>query len=113
MIAEAKYPVNFTQLGRQFVLTPHYNGSNGSLFVNAAEIFEFKAKDFEIKPYLLFWFNTSKGFTTNSMKKQDSKEKCLHTDSNPKPSVFELSGCGFESGNFRVWTHSETRTCQV
>ena len=54
MIAEAKYPVNFTQLGRQFVLTPHYNGSNGSLFVNAAEIFEFKAKDFETKPYLLF-----------------------------------------------------------
>ena len=54
MIAEVKYPVNFTQLGRQFVLTPHYNGSNGSLFVNAAEIFEFKAKDFEIKPYLLF-----------------------------------------------------------
>ena len=54
MTAEAKYPVNFTQLGRQFVLTPHYNGSNGSLFVNAAEIFEFKAKDFEIKPYLLF-----------------------------------------------------------
>lgn len=69
------------------MLTPHYNESNGSLFVNAAEIFEFKAKDFEIKPYLLFWGNTSKGFTINSMKKQDLKEKCLQTDSNPKPSV--------------------------
>ena len=28
IIAEAKYPINFTELGKLFVLSLHYNGSN-------------------------------------------------------------------------------------
>ena len=33
--AEAIYPINFTQSGKRFVLSLHYNGSNSFLFVNA------------------------------------------------------------------------------
>ena len=35
--AEAKYPINFTQLRKGFVLSLHYNGSNSFLFVNATK----------------------------------------------------------------------------
>ena len=38
--AEAEYPINFTESGKRFV---HYNGSN-SFFVNAVNIYQFKAK---------------------------------------------------------------------
>ena len=33
IIAEAKYPINFTKTGKRFVLSLHYNGSNSFLFV--------------------------------------------------------------------------------
>ena len=46
--AEAKYPINFTQSERRFMLSLHYNGSNRFLFVNATKIYQFKAKDSEI-----------------------------------------------------------------
>ena len=36
--AEAKYPINFTQLRQMFVLRLDYSGSNSSLFVNATKI---------------------------------------------------------------------------
>ena len=49
LTAEAKYPINFTQSGKRFVLSLHYNGSNSFLFVNATKIYQFKAKDSEIK----------------------------------------------------------------
>ena len=38
LTAEAKYPVNFTQSKKRFVLSVHYNGSNSFLFVNAPRI---------------------------------------------------------------------------
>ena len=38
LIAEVKYPTNFTQSGKKFVLSLHYNGSNSFLFVNATKI---------------------------------------------------------------------------
>ena len=41
--AEALYPINFTQLGKRFALSLHYNGSNNFLFVNATKIDQFKA----------------------------------------------------------------------
>ena len=53
LTAEAKYPINFTQSGKIYVLNLHYNGSNSSLFVNTTKIYQFKAKDFEIKYYEL------------------------------------------------------------
>ena len=51
--AQAKYPINFTQSRKRFVLKLHYNGSNSFLFVNATKIYQFKAKDSEIKDYAL------------------------------------------------------------
>ena len=42
--AEAKYLTNFTQSGKTFVLSIHYNGSNSFLFVNAAKVYQVKAK---------------------------------------------------------------------
>ena len=44
LTAEAKYPINFTQSGKRFVLSLHYNGSNSFLFLNATKVYQFKAK---------------------------------------------------------------------
>ena len=48
LTAEAKYPINFTQSGKRFVLSLHYNGSNSFLFVNATKVYQFKAKNSKI-----------------------------------------------------------------
>ena len=69
LTAEAKYPINFTQSGKRFVLSLHYNGSNSFLFVNATKIYQFKAKDPEIKRYPLCLGNISKDFTAFNMKR--------------------------------------------
>ena len=61
LTAEAKYPINFAQLGERFVLSLYYNRRNSFLFVNAAKIYQFKTKDSEI----------NSDFTINNMKKQD------------------------------------------
>ena len=53
LTAEAKYPNNFTQSRKRFVLSLHYNGSNCFLFVNITKIYQFRAKDCEIKDYTL------------------------------------------------------------
>ena len=68
-LTEAKYPINFTQSNRRFVLTLHYNGSDSFLFVDATKIYQFKTKDLEIKKYTLCLGNVSKDFTINNMKK--------------------------------------------
>ena len=67
--AEAKYPINFTQSEKRFVLSLHYNGSNSFLFVNATNIYQFKAKVSEIKAYILCLGNISKDFTIDNTKK--------------------------------------------
>ena len=51
--AKAKYPINFTQPRKRFVLSLHYNGCSSFLFVNATRIYQIKAKDCEIKDYRL------------------------------------------------------------
>ena len=71
LITEAKYPINFTQSGKRFVLNLHYNGSNSFLFANATKIHQFKEKDSEIKDYTPCLGNISKDFTNNMKKKQD------------------------------------------
>ena len=48
-----KYPINFTEFGKIFVFSLHYNGSNSFSFVNITKIYQFKAKDSEINPYAL------------------------------------------------------------
>ena len=42
--AEAEYPINFTESGKRFVLRLHFNENNSFLFVNAVNIYQFKAK---------------------------------------------------------------------
>ena len=51
------------------VLSLHYNGRNSFLFVNATKVYQFKAKNSEIKDYALCLGNVSKDFTINNMKK--------------------------------------------
>ena len=47
---------------------PFYNGSMSFLFVNATKTYQFKAKNSEIKEYILFLRNN---ITNNNTKKQD------------------------------------------
>ena len=54
---EAEYSISFT---RKFCLNLHYNGSNSFLFVNATKMYQFKAKDSDIKKYPLCLGNISK-----------------------------------------------------
>ena len=70
LTAEAKYPASFKQSEKRFVLILQYNGSNSFLFVNATKIYQFKAKDSEIKSCKLCLGNISKEFTINNMKKK-------------------------------------------
>ena len=72
-LTEAKYPINFTKSDINFVLILHYNGSDSFLFVGARKIYQFKAKDLEIKWYPLCLDNISKNFTIDNMKKTGLK----------------------------------------
>ena len=67
--AEARDPINFAKSGKNIVLSLHYNGNKSFLFVNGAKMYQFKAKDSEIKPCPLYLGNISKDFTINNMKK--------------------------------------------
>ena len=51
----------------------HYNGANSYLFVNGAEIIEFKAKDSEFSAYPLYLGNLSKDWSVDNMKKTGLK----------------------------------------
>ena len=52
------------------MLSLEYNGRNSFLFVNLTKMYQFKAKDSEIKPYLLCLGNILKDFTISNMKKK-------------------------------------------
>ena len=73
---EAIYPINFTQSRNRFVLSLHYNGSNSLLFVITTRLYQFKAKDSEIKEYARLLGNILKDFTINNMKKKWIKRDC-------------------------------------
>ena len=51
LIAEDQYSINYSRRNRKFCLSQHYNGSKSFLFVNAIKIYQFRAKDSEIKIY--------------------------------------------------------------
>ena len=53
LAAKTKYSFNFTQSGKRFVLSLHYNESNSFLFVNTTKIYQLKAKDSKMKDLLL------------------------------------------------------------
>ena len=44
LTAEAKYPINFTQSGKRFILSLQYNGSNSFFFVNATKVYHSKQR---------------------------------------------------------------------
>ena len=69
LTAKTKYPINFTQSGKRFVLSIHYNGSNSFLFVNATKVYQFKTKSSKIKDYPLCLGSFSKDFTNNMKEK--------------------------------------------
>ena len=71
LTAKAQYSINFSRSNRKFCLSLHYNESNSFLLVNATKIYQFKARDFEIKKIPLVFRKYSKNFTVNNMKKQD------------------------------------------
>ena len=47
----------------------HYNGGKCYLFINGAEIYKFKGKDFEIVAILLCLRNVSKDWSVDNMKR--------------------------------------------
>ena len=63
LTTEAKYPVDFTQSERRFVLSLHCNRSSSFLFTDATKIYQFKVKDSEIKLHPLCLGNVLKDFT--------------------------------------------------
>ena len=68
--AGTKCSIDFTELGKRFVLSLYHNQSNRFLFVNATKIYQLKAKDSEIRPNQLCLGNISKYFTIKNMKKK-------------------------------------------
>ena len=70
---EGKYPIIFTESVQQLMLSHHYNGSNGFLFLNAIKIFQFKSNKSETKPYPLC---SDINFTISNMRKNRIKSKC-------------------------------------
>ena len=74
LTVEAKYPINFTKSGKRFVLSLHYNERNSFLFVNATKVYQFKAKNPEMKDYALCLGNISKDFTIDNVKKNNKKK---------------------------------------
>ena len=73
LTAEAKYPTNFTQSEKRFVLSLCYNGSNGFFFTNAKKLYHFEAINLEIKDHVLY-LDVPKYFTIDNMKKIGLKE---------------------------------------
>ena len=74
ILEEAKYSINFTESGKRFVLSWHYIGSNSFLFVNAVKMYQFKARNSEIKLHPLCLCNLSKDFTLNNVKKKPKQD---------------------------------------
>ena len=68
--AEAKYPINFTQPNKRFVLSLHYNRSNSFWFVNAQKYISSKQKTMKKKDYALCVGSISNDFTIYNMKKK-------------------------------------------
>ena len=70
LTGEAKYSVNFTQPRKRFAIKLNYYRSKSFLFVNDTKIYQFKAKDSEIKDYTMCLGNISRDFAINNMKKR-------------------------------------------
>ena len=69
LTAEAQNSINVLRWNRKFSLSLHCNGSSSFSFVNDRIVYQFKAKDSEIKKYPLCLGNISGDFLANNMKK--------------------------------------------
>ena len=67
LTSEFQYSIHFTRPDIKFGLSLRYNRSNSFFFVNATKIYHFKAKDSEIKKYLLCLGNISEDFSANNV----------------------------------------------
>ena len=68
LTARVKCSVNITRSRKKICLSLHYNAANSFSYTNGVKIYQFKAKDSEIKPYPLCLGNISKDFTVDNMK---------------------------------------------
>ena len=55
----------------------NYNGSNSFLYLSGIKVYQFKAKDSKLKPYLLCLGNTLKYSTVKNIKKNRVKWICM------------------------------------
>ena len=69
LTAKKMYSINFTVTRKKFCLSLHYNGANSYLFVNATEIYKFKAKDSEFVAIRLCLGNMPKDWPADNTKK--------------------------------------------
>ena len=67
--AEKNFYRNFTDFGKKFVLSLHYNGDNSYLFVNGREELKFKAKTDQLVKEKLCIGNLSDQWTTSESEK--------------------------------------------
>ena len=63
--AEKNFYINFTDFGKKFVLSLHYNGDNSYLFVNGRQELKFKAKTYQLVKEKLCIGNLSDQWTTS------------------------------------------------
>ena len=70
LTAEDQYSINFSRANGKLCFNLRYDGSNSFRFVNATKIYQFTAKDFEIKKYPLCLENISWDFSAKNMKKK-------------------------------------------
>ena len=65
---------NFTDPGKKFVLTLHYNGDDSHLFANGRQELKFKCKTDQLVKEKLCIGNLSDQWTTSESEKQDYME---------------------------------------
>ena len=71
---EKNYYRNFTDPGKKFVLSLHYNGDNSYLFVNGRQELEFKAKTDQLVKEKLCIGNLNEQWTASESEKLDYME---------------------------------------
>ena len=71
---EKNYYRNFTDPGKKFVLSLHYNGDNSYLFVNGKQELKFKYKTDQLDKEKLCIRNLSDQWTASESEKQDNME---------------------------------------
>ena len=99
LTTECKYPINFIQTEKTFVLSLHYIKSNSFSYVNTVKLYQFKAKNSEIKPYSLCLGNILKNFALNNIKKQDEKVKGLKVNRIKRVKVFSVDYNAIDTSN--------------